>query len=123
VCDACQKAKSHQLSFPKSLSVSHFPLALVFSDVLGPAQLEILNTMFPSSMTTVNSFIDRILIKRLMMAYTSMNYNVVSLIRQDLVCKKMTSDDVLERIMNYEMNIQETNNIKNLYKDVSTSKK
>jgi hypothetical protein len=74
-------------------------------------------------MTTVNSFIDRILIKRLMMAYTSMNYNVVSLIRQDLVCKKMTSDDVLERIMNYEMNIQETNNIKNLYKDVSTSKK
>jgi hypothetical protein len=63
------------------------------------------------------------LIKRLMMAYTSMNYNVVSLIRQDLVCKKMTSDDVLERIMNYEMNIQETNNIKNLYKDVSTSKK
>jgi hypothetical protein len=45
------------------------------------------------------------------------------LIRQDLVCKKMTSNDVLERIMNYEMNIQETNNIKNLYKDVSTSKK
>jgi hypothetical protein len=37
VCDACQKSKSHQLSFPKSLSVSHFPLALVFSDVLGPA--------------------------------------------------------------------------------------
>jgi hypothetical protein len=123
VCDACQKAKSHQLPFPKSLSVSHFPLALVFSDVLGPARLEILNTMFPSSMTTVNSFIDRILIKRLMMTYTSMNYNIVALIRQDLTCKKMTSDDVLERIMNYEMNIQEANNIKNLYKDVSISKK
>jgi hypothetical protein len=35
----------------------------------------------------------------------------------------MTSDDVLRRIMNNEMNIQEANNIKNLYKGVSTSKK
>jgi hypothetical protein len=35
----------------------------------------------------------------------------------------MTSNDVLERIMNHEMNIQEANNIKNLYKDVSSSKK
>jgi hypothetical protein len=35
----------------------------------------------------------------------------------------MISDDVLERIMNHEMNIQEANNIKNLYKDVSISKK
>jgi hypothetical protein len=35
----------------------------------------------------------------------------------------MTSDDVLRRIMNHEMNIQEENNIKNLYKSVSTSKK
>jgi hypothetical protein len=37
--------------------------------------------------------------------------------------KKMTSDDVLGRIMNHEMNIQEANNIKNLYKGVSTFKK
>jgi uncharacterized FlaG/YvyC family protein len=35
----------------------------------------------------------------------------------------MSSDDVLARIMNHEMHIQEVNNIKNLYKDVSTSKK
>jgi hypothetical protein len=58
-----------------------------------------------------------------MMAYTPMNYNVVALIRQDPAYKKMTSDDVLERIMNHEMNIQEANNIKNIYKSVSTSKK
>jgi hypothetical protein len=32
-------------------------------------------------------------------------------------------DDVLGRIMNHEMNIQETNNIKNLYKGVSSSEK
>jgi hypothetical protein len=47
----------------------------------------------------------------------------VALIRQDPAYKKMTFDDVLERIMNHEMNIQEANNIKNPYKGVSTSKK
>jgi hypothetical protein len=66
---------------------------------------------------------DRILTERFMMAYTPMNYNVVALICQDPAYKKMTSDDVLGRIMNHEMNIQEANNIKDLYKDVSTSKK
>jgi hypothetical protein len=66
---------------------------------------------------------DRMLMKRLMMAYTPMNYNVLTLICQDPTYKKMSSDDVLGRIMNHEMNIQEANNIKNLYKGVSTSKK
>jgi hypothetical protein len=66
---------------------------------------------------------DHMLTERLMMAYTLMNYNVVALIRQDPTYKKMTSDDVLERIMNHEMNIQEANNIRNLYKGVSTFKK
>lgn len=36
VCDACQKAKSHRLPYPKS-SVSSVPLELIFSDVWGPA--------------------------------------------------------------------------------------
>jgi hypothetical protein len=66
---------------------------------------------------------DRMLTERLMMAYTLMNYIVVALICQDPTYKKMTSDDVLERIMNHEINIQEANNIKNLYKGVSTFKK
>jgi hypothetical protein len=66
---------------------------------------------------------DRMLTERLMMAYTPMNYNIVALIRQDPAYKKMTSDDVLGRIMNHEMNIREANNIKNLYKGISTSKK
>jgi hypothetical protein len=68
-------------------------------------------------------WIDRMLIKRLMMTYTPMNYNIVALIPQNLTYKKMSSDDVLGRIMNHEMNIQESNNVKNLYKGVSTSKK
>ena len=37
VCDACQKGKSHQLPYPKSISESKFSLELVFSDVWGPA--------------------------------------------------------------------------------------
>jgi len=38
ICDACPKGKSHQLSYPKSVSVvSSNPLELVFSDIWGPA--------------------------------------------------------------------------------------
>jgi hypothetical protein len=68
-------------------------------------------------------WIDRMLTERLMMDYTPMNYNVMTLIHQDPAYKKITSDDVLGRIMSHEMNIQEANNIMNLYKRVSTSKK
>jgi histone deacetylase 1/2 len=39
VCDACQQGKSHQLPYPKSSSMSSFPLELIFSDVWGPACL------------------------------------------------------------------------------------
>jgi hypothetical protein len=56
-------------------------------------------------------------------SYTPMNYNVVALIHQDPAYKKMTSDDVLGRNMHHEMNIQEANSIKNLYKGIPTSKK
>ena len=37
ICDPCQQAKSHQLPYPISFSVSTAPLQLVFSDVWGPA--------------------------------------------------------------------------------------
>jgi phage-related protein len=66
---------------------------------------------------------DDILMKRLIMTYTQMNYNIVVLIYQDSAYKKMSSDNVVGRIINHEMNTQETNNIKYLYKYVSTSKK
>jgi hypothetical protein len=39
VCNACQEAKSHQLSYPKSSSQSKFPLEFVFSDVWGPTPI------------------------------------------------------------------------------------
>jgi histone deacetylase 1/2 len=39
VCDSCQLAKSHQLPYPISSSVSTVPLEHIFSDVWGPAPL------------------------------------------------------------------------------------
>jgi hypothetical protein len=66
---------------------------------------------------------DRMLTEHLMRAYTPMNYNVVSLIRPDPTYKMMTSVDVLGRIINHEMYIEEANHIKNLYKGVTTTKK
>jgi hypothetical protein len=48
---------------------------------------------------------DRMLTERLMMANTIINYYIVALIRQYPAYKKMSSDDVLGRIMNHEMNI------------------
>jgi hypothetical protein len=66
---------------------------------------------------------DHMSTERLMRAYTPVNYNVVALIRQDPAYKRMTSDDVLGRIINHEMHIKEANHIKNIYKCVSTTKK
>ena len=37
VCGPCQQGKSHQLPYPKSVSMSSQPLELIFSDVWGPA--------------------------------------------------------------------------------------
>jgi histone deacetylase 1/2 len=41
VCDSCQLAKSHQLPYPVSTSVSTVPLEQVFSDVWGPAPVSV----------------------------------------------------------------------------------
>jgi hypothetical protein len=49
---------------------------------------------------------DRMLTERLMRAYTPLNYNMVALVHQDSTYKKMTSDDVIGRIINYEMYIE-----------------
>ena len=52
ICDSCQCAKSHQLPYPISTSVSTKPLQLIFSDVWGPAPSSI------SRHTYYVSFID-----------------------------------------------------------------
>jgi len=41
ICDSCKRAKSHQLPYPKSNSVSCNPLELIHSDVWGPAPFSV----------------------------------------------------------------------------------
>jgi hypothetical protein len=66
---------------------------------------------------------DRMLTEHMMRAYTPINYNVVALICQDPAYKRMSSDDVLGRIMNDEMYIEEANHVKNLSKGFTTTRK
>jgi hypothetical protein len=66
---------------------------------------------------------DCMLTEHMMRAYTPMNYNVVALIHQDPACKRMSYNDMLGRIMNYEMYIEEANHVKNISKCITTSRK
>jgi hypothetical protein len=66
---------------------------------------------------------DHILTEHMMSAYTPLNYNVVALIRQNPAYKRMSSDDVLGRIMNHEMYIEEANHVKNISKGITTPRK
>jgi hypothetical protein len=66
---------------------------------------------------------DRMLMEHMMRAYTPMNYNMVALIHQDPTYKRMSSVDVLGRIMNHEMYIEEANHVKNLSKGITTTRK
>jgi hypothetical protein len=66
---------------------------------------------------------DHMLTEHMMRAYTPLNYNVVALIRQDPAYKRMSSDDVLGRIMNHEMYIEEANHVKNISKCITTPRK
>jgi hypothetical protein len=68
-------------------------------------------------------WIDRMLTSHMMRVYTPMNYNVVALICQDPAYKRISSDDVLGRIMNHEMYIEEANHVKNLSKGLTTTRK
>jgi hypothetical protein len=58
----------------------------------------------------------------MMRAYTPMNYNVVALICQDPAYKRMSSDDVIGRIMNHEMYIEEGNHVKSISKGITTTR-
>jgi hypothetical protein len=66
---------------------------------------------------------DRVLIEHMMRAYTPMNYNVVALIYKDPIYKRVSSDDVLGRIMSHEIYIEEANHIKDLSKGITTTRK
>jgi hypothetical protein len=66
---------------------------------------------------------NRMLTEHMMIDYTLMNYNMVALIRQDPAYKRMSSDDMLGRIMNHKMYIEEANYVKNLSKGITITRK
>jgi hypothetical protein len=56
-------------------------------------------------------------------AYAIMDTTVISLIQQDPTFKKMTLDDVLGKIINHEMLVEEAQHVKNLSKGIISSRK
>jgi hypothetical protein len=66
---------------------------------------------------------DCILIEHMMRAYTLMNENLVALIHQNPAYKRISSNDVLCRIMNHKTYIKEVNHVKNLSKGITTTRK
>jgi hypothetical protein len=68
------------------------------------------------------SWSDQRMILRMLRAYTIKDTMVTSFIQQDPNFKRMTLDDVLERIINHEMLIEKVNHVKNLSKSITSSK-
>jgi hypothetical protein len=66
---------------------------------------------------------DRRVIDRILRAYVVMDTTMISLIQQDPTFKKMTLDDVLGKIINHEMLIEEAQHVKNLSKGIISSTK
>jgi hypothetical protein len=62
-------------------------------------------------------------IDRILQAYDVKNTIVISLIQQDPTVKKMTPDDVLGKIINHEILVEETQHVKNLSKGIISSEK
>jgi hypothetical protein len=72
VCDSYLIAKSHQLPYPKSTSVSHAPLELIFSDVWGPATASIgRHTYYVSFIDYYNKYTWIYLIRKNLMFFRS----------------------------------------------------
>jgi hypothetical protein len=66
---------------------------------------------------------DQRVIDRMLRAYAIKDTMVISLIQQDPTFKKMTLNDVLGKIINHEMLVEEANHVKNLSKGVISSRK
>jgi hypothetical protein len=55
--------------------------------------------------------------------YAVKDTKIISLIQQDLTFKKMSPDDILSKIINHEMLVEESNHVKNLSKGITSSRK
>jgi hypothetical protein len=66
---------------------------------------------------------DQRVIDRMLRAYAVKDTTVISLIQQDPTFNKMTPNDVLSKIINHEMLVEEFNHVKNLSKGIISSRK
>jgi hypothetical protein len=66
---------------------------------------------------------DRRVIDRMLRAYAIKDTTVISLIQQDPTFKKITPDDILGKIINHEMLVEEANHVKNLPKGTISLRK
>jgi hypothetical protein len=63
------------------------------------------------------------MIDRMLRAYAIKDTTMISLIQQDHTFKKMSPDDVLDKIINHEMLVEEAQHVKNLSKGIISSRK
>jgi hypothetical protein len=66
---------------------------------------------------------DHRVIDRMLQAYVVKDTTMISLIQQDPTFKKITPDDVLGKIINHEMLVEEAQHVKNLSNGIISSKK
>jgi hypothetical protein len=66
---------------------------------------------------------DRRVIDRILRTYAIKDTTMISLIQQDPTFRKMTPDNVLGKIINHEMFVEEAQHVKNLFKGIISSKK
>jgi hypothetical protein len=62
-------------------------------------------------------------IEMMLRTYAVKDTTVISLIQQDPTFKKMSPDDVLGKIINHEMLVEEAQHVKNLSKGIISSRK
>jgi hypothetical protein len=63
------------------------------------------------------------MIERIIRTYVIKDTTVISLIQHDPIFKRMTPDDIFEKIINHEMLVEEANHVKNLFKCITSSRK
>jgi hypothetical protein len=56
-------------------------------------------------------------------AYAIKDTTVISLIQQDPTFKKMTPNDVIGKIINHEILVEEVTHVKNLFKGITSLRK
>jgi hypothetical protein len=66
---------------------------------------------------------NKLMVQRLLRAYTIRDTTLVSIIRRDPNLKRMTPEDVLARIISHEFLIEEAKYLKNLSKGIVSTKK